>query len=155
MNTVKKAAVLTAAACAMVMSGAGVASADGNDGATAEAAAIGSPGFLSGNIFQLPINAPTNVCGNSLGLFGLLNPSFGNTCVNASVRGDRFRHRGEFRERGFCEEAGEWGGHDGFDRRDGFDGRDGRFCGRFHHRGDFGGREGFRGEGFRGEGGEH
>ncbi|MFG2143170.1 chaplin [Streptomyces sp. NPDC048696] len=27
-----------------------------------------SPGFLSGNLFQIPINIPINVCGNSIGI---------------------------------------------------------------------------------------
>jgi hypothetical protein len=51
--------------------------------ATAGAAAVpGSPGVLSGNIVQVPIDIPVNICGNSVNGIGLLNPSFGNTCVN-------------------------------------------------------------------------
>lgn len=46
-------------------------------------AAIGSPGVLSGNVIQIPINAPINACGNTVNVIGLLNPAFGNTCVNA------------------------------------------------------------------------
>ncbi|MET8556062.1 chaplin [Streptomyces sp. NPDC004959] len=49
----------------------------------AEGAAIGSPGVLSGNLLQVPVHVPLNVCGNSIDIIGLLNPSFGNTCVNA------------------------------------------------------------------------
>ncbi|MEU3776363.1 chaplin [Streptomyces sp. NPDC032472] len=52
--------------------------------ATAEGAAIGSPGVLSGNIVQVPIHIPVNVCGNTINIVGLLNPGFGNTCINAS-----------------------------------------------------------------------
>jgi hypothetical protein len=48
----------------------------------AKGAAIGSPGFLSGNVIQVPIHAPVNVCGNSIGLISILNPTFGNTCIN-------------------------------------------------------------------------
>ena len=48
----------------------------------ANGAAIGSPGFLSGNVVQVPIHIPVNVCGNTINVIGLLNPAFGNTCVN-------------------------------------------------------------------------
>ncbi|WSX47030.1 chaplin [Streptomyces sp. NBC_00963] len=50
--------------------------------AGAEGAAIGSPGVLSGNVIQVPIHVPVNVCGNSINVIALLNPAFGNTCVN-------------------------------------------------------------------------
>ncbi|NJA60876.1 chaplin [Streptomyces sp. NEAU-H3] len=49
----------------------------------AEGAAIGSPGVLSGNLLQVPVHVPLNVCGNSINVIGLLNPAFGNPCVNA------------------------------------------------------------------------
>ncbi|NEA39412.1 chaplin [Streptomyces sp. SID11233] len=49
----------------------------------AEGAAVGSPGVLSGNLVQVPVHVPLNVCGNSINVIGLLNPAFGNTCVNA------------------------------------------------------------------------
>ncbi|WSV72401.1 chaplin [Streptomyces sp. NBC_01012] len=48
----------------------------------AEAAAVGSPGVLSGNVVQVPVHIPVNVCGNTVNVIGLLNPAFGNTCVN-------------------------------------------------------------------------
>ncbi|MCX5234305.1 MULTISPECIES: chaplin [Streptomyces] len=50
--------------------------------AGAEGAAVGSPGVLSGNVVQVPVHIPVNVCGNSIDVIGLLNPAFGNTCVN-------------------------------------------------------------------------
>ncbi|MFF0017550.1 chaplin ChpD [Streptomyces sp. NPDC005374] len=50
--------------------------------AGAEAAAIGSPGVLSGNVVQVPIHVPVNVCGNTVNVIALLNPAFGNHCVN-------------------------------------------------------------------------
>ncbi|MFC8344593.1 chaplin ChpD [Streptomyces sp. NPDC057280] len=50
--------------------------------AGAEGAAIGSPGVLSGNVVQVPIHVPINVCGNSIDIIGLLNPAFGNVCIN-------------------------------------------------------------------------
>ncbi|MFF9036578.1 chaplin [Streptomyces sp. NPDC014892] len=50
--------------------------------AEAKGAAIGSPGVLSGNVVQVPIHIPVNVCGNSINIIGLLNPAAGNVCVN-------------------------------------------------------------------------
>ena len=42
-----------------------------------------SPGVLSGNELQVPIHTPINACGNTADIIALLNPAFGNTCVNA------------------------------------------------------------------------
>jgi hypothetical protein len=50
--------------------------------AEAKGAAIGSPGVLSGNVIQEPVHIPINLCGNSINFFALLNPTFGNVCVN-------------------------------------------------------------------------
>ncbi|MEU3299609.1 chaplin [Streptomyces sp. NPDC006678] len=44
--------------------------------------ATGSPGVLSGNVIQIPVHIPVNACGNSVNILALLNPAFGNTCVN-------------------------------------------------------------------------
>ncbi|GHE64123.1 chaplin [Streptomyces vinaceus] len=74
----KTTAVITATG-AILLAGAGIASAD----AGASGAAIGSPGVASGNAVQVPVHIPVNVCGNSVNVIGLLNPAFGNTCVNA------------------------------------------------------------------------
>lgn len=54
-------------------------------GATAEGTAHGSPGLLSGNQIQVPIDIPVNACGNSVTIGGLLNPVTGNTCENDSA----------------------------------------------------------------------
>ncbi|MCC0100323.1 chaplin [Streptomyces flavotricini] len=74
----KSTAVITATG-AILLAGAGIASAD----AGAQGAAIGSPGVASGNAVQVPVHVPVNVCGNTVNVVGLLNPAFGNTCVNA------------------------------------------------------------------------
>ena len=50
--------------------------------AGAEGAAVHSPGVLSGNVVQVPVHIPVNVCGNTVNVIALLNPAFGNTCVN-------------------------------------------------------------------------
>ncbi|MFF3685394.1 chaplin [Streptomyces sp. NPDC002187] len=77
MNRMKAAAVVAGVVLAL-----GGASAPAMADAGAEAAAVGSPGILSGNVLQLPIHAPLNLCGNSLGLIALLNPAAGNACLN-------------------------------------------------------------------------
>jgi len=51
-------------------------------GFSAEGKAVNSPGVVSGNVVQAPVHVPVNVCGNSINIVGLLNPTFGNTCVN-------------------------------------------------------------------------
>ncbi|MCQ4041668.1 chaplin [Streptantibioticus rubrisoli] len=51
-------------------------------GAQATAVAKGSPGVASGNVAQVPVDVPVNVCGNSVDVVGLLNPAFGNSCEN-------------------------------------------------------------------------
>lgn len=51
-------------------------------GASAEAVAEGSPGVVSGNTVQVPVDVPVNVCGNSVDVIGVLNPTFGNRCEN-------------------------------------------------------------------------
>ncbi|MFJ9693339.1 chaplin [Kitasatospora sp. NPDC101183] len=79
MRNFKKAAALSLAASGLVLGAAGGAFASSG----AEGVAAGSPGVLSGNQLQIPIHIPVNVCGNSINVIGLLNPAFGNTCVNA------------------------------------------------------------------------
>ncbi|MEU1708812.1 chaplin [Streptomyces sp. NPDC005706] len=58
------------------------------DGASAEGAATGSPGVISGNAIQVPVHIPLNVCGNTVNVVGLLNPSAGNACENGG-HGDK------------------------------------------------------------------
>jgi hypothetical protein len=48
----------------------------------ADGSAVNSPGVLSGNVVQVPVHVPINVCGNSLGVIALLNPAYGNACSN-------------------------------------------------------------------------
>ncbi len=74
----KKAAVVVAGVL-MAIGSAAPAMADSE----AEGAAVGSPGVLSGNLVQAPVHVPVNVCGNTVNAFALLNPAFGNACVNA------------------------------------------------------------------------
>ncbi|MDX2523617.1 chaplin [Streptomyces europaeiscabiei] len=72
----KSAAVVAGVIMAVGMATPAVADAE------AKGAAIGSPGVLSGNVVQVPVHIPINVCGNSISIIGLLNPAVGNVCVN-------------------------------------------------------------------------
>ncbi|MCQ6556716.1 chaplin [Streptomyces sp. C10-9-1] len=72
-----------AAVVAGIVMALGGAAAPAMADAGANGAAVGSPGVLSGNVIQVPIHIPVNVCGNSISVVGLLNPAFGNTCINA------------------------------------------------------------------------
>lgn len=76
---IKKVVATAAATGGLLLAGAGMAMADSG----AHGAAVHSPGVLSGNLVQVPVHVPVNVCGNTVNVIGLLNPAFGNTCVNA------------------------------------------------------------------------
>ncbi|MHC0430728.1 chaplin [Streptomyces sp. O3] len=78
MNSVKKAAVVVMGAGLAAGAAAGTAFAD----AGAQGAAVHSPGVGSGNVGQIPVHIPINVCGNTVNGIAALNPTFGNTCVN-------------------------------------------------------------------------
>ncbi|MEW2295695.1 chaplin [Streptomyces sp. NPDC006743] len=83
MSRIAKAAAVALGTGAVVISGAGLAMAD----AGAQGAAVGSPGVVSGNTIQVPVNIPVNLCGNTIDVIGVLNPAFGNTCANVGHLG--------------------------------------------------------------------
>ncbi|WP_328970923.1 chaplin [Streptomyces sp. NBC_00239] len=56
-------------------------------GAVAEGRGKDSPGVLSGNAVQLPVDLPVNVSGNSVNVVGVGNSSTGNTSVNGTEPG--------------------------------------------------------------------
>ncbi|SDD40574.1 chaplin ChpH [Streptomyces prasinopilosus] len=74
----KKVVAVAAATGGLVLAGAGMAAADSG----AQGAALNSPGVASGNVVQVPVHVPVNACGNTVSVIGLLNPAFGNACVN-------------------------------------------------------------------------
>ncbi|MEU3529620.1 chaplin ChpH [Streptomyces sp. NPDC038707] len=74
----KKVVAAAAATGGLVLAGAGLAVADSG----AQGAAVGSPGVVSGNVIQAPVHVPVNVCGNTIDVVGVLNPAFGNVCIN-------------------------------------------------------------------------
>ena len=90
-NTVNVVALLNPAfgnSCANVDSGKGHHR-DG-DGASADGVAAHSPGLLSGNLTQVPVHIPLNVCGNTVNGAAALNPAMGNRCANVS--GSHHKH---------------------------------------------------------------
>ena len=76
----KSAAVV--AGLVLALGGAAPAFADTGTGTSAHGVAVGSPGFLSGNVVQIPVNAQVNFCANPITVIGALNPVFGATCIN-------------------------------------------------------------------------
>ncbi|GGO51661.1 MULTISPECIES: chaplin ChpH [Streptomyces] len=75
---IKKVVAAAVATGGLVLAGAGVAAADSG----AQGAAVHSPGVVSGNVVQVPVHVPVNACGNTISVIGVLNPAFGNYCVN-------------------------------------------------------------------------
>jgi hypothetical protein len=75
---IQKVVAAAAATGGLVLAGAGLAVAD----AGAQGAAVNSPGVVSGTVRQVPVPVPVHVCGHTISVIGLLNPAFGNTCVN-------------------------------------------------------------------------
>ncbi|MFE1171402.1 chaplin [Streptomyces sp. NPDC058773] len=71
-----KSALVTAGACALVLGGAGFAGADSGAGG----AALDSPGVVSGNNIQIPIQIPVQACGNTISIIGVFNPAVGVPC---------------------------------------------------------------------------
>ncbi|MGI5337018.1 chaplin [Streptomyces sp. CA-181903] len=74
----KKVVATAAATGGLVLTGAGLAAAAGG----AQGAAVNSPGVASGNVVQIPVSVPVNLCGNTVNVVGVLNPTHGNICVN-------------------------------------------------------------------------
>ncbi len=85
---IKKVIAASAATGGLLLASAGTTVADTG----AQGAAVGSPGILSGNLLQLPIHIPTNVCGNTIDIVGLLNPAFGNKCANIEASSHARHH---------------------------------------------------------------
>ena len=77
----RKGLITMAAAGGVLALSGGYAHAD----AGAAGGASNSPGVLSGNSVQIPVEVPVNVCGNTVNVVGLLNPAAGNECENDST----------------------------------------------------------------------
>ena len=81
MKRVTRNGVIALAAASGAIAVAGPVYAD----STADGAAVGSPGLISGNGIQLPVHIPVNVCGDTVNVVGLLNPAMGNSCANTGA----------------------------------------------------------------------
>ncbi|MFD7440291.1 chaplin [Streptomyces sp. NPDC059909] len=55
---------------------------NGGGGAVAEGSGKDSPGVISGNVIQLPVDVPVNVTGNSVNVVGIGNAAHGNSSSN-------------------------------------------------------------------------
>ncbi|MFE9622774.1 chaplin family protein [Streptomyces sp. NPDC006527] len=60
----------------------------------ANGSAVGSPGLISGNAVQVPVHVPVNLCGNTVNVVGLLNPTAGNACANVDSAAEHGRAGG-------------------------------------------------------------
>lgn len=89
MSRFAKAAALTVTAGAALAATTGIAAADSG----ANGAAANSPGVASGNLIQVPVHIPINVCGNTIDVIAALNPTFGNTCANVDVIKQEEHHK--------------------------------------------------------------
>ncbi|MEU4462726.1 chaplin [Streptomyces sp. NPDC024017] len=92
-QTLSRGMVAAAAATGILSLCGGAAFAD----TSADGVTKGSPGALSGNTVQAPVEVPVNACGNSVDVIAALNPSFGNSCANEA---DADGGDGEDRSRG-------------------------------------------------------
>ena len=120
MSRMRKAAAVAVLVGGMMLGGAGVASADAN----AFGEASNSPGVLSGNVVQIPVSIPINVCGNSVDVVGALNPAFGNSCSNGEEHGNGPSHEGWHHNLGWNHEGWHqagWYHHEGDDHGRGDD----------------------------------
>ena len=99
-QVLNKSMFVMAAASGILTAVGGYAHAD----ASAEGAAVNSPGVGSGNVAQVPVHIPVNACGNTVNAAALLNPSFGNECANIGSA------------KGHHDEGSEQSDHQGEDR---------------------------------------
>ena len=77
--SIRKSFVAAAFAAVAILGTAGTAAASGAD---AIGGASDSPGLLSGNNIQTPVNLGLNVCGDNTGILSALLETEGTVCVN-------------------------------------------------------------------------
>ncbi|AZM54520.1 hypothetical protein DMA15_19735 [Streptomyces sp. WAC 01529] len=78
--------MLSAAAATSILSLSGTSAFADSE---ASGQASGSPGVLSGNSVQAPLEVPVNICGNSVNGVGAANPAAANKCANTSTPAGR------------------------------------------------------------------
>ncbi|MFE8018446.1 chaplin [Streptomyces antibioticus] len=107
-HVTRKSLMTVAAATGVIAAAGGYAHADSG----ANGAATDSPGVLSGNSVQAPVNVPVNACGNTIDVVGILNPTFGNSCANKGGGGSGGGYGGDQRSHGGHKGQGQ-GQHSG------------------------------------------
>ncbi|MGW3988582.1 chaplin [Streptomyces sp. NPDC004830] len=131
-QTLNRGMVAAAAATGILTLCGGAALADTSaDGVTA-----GSPGAVSGNNVQVPVEVPVNACGNTVDVAAALNPAFGNSCATDSDGGEgrhaherhdssgTSAHEDDDTSRGHTEDAPSGGGYGDEEHGDGGYGED-------------------------------
>ncbi|WP_326019312.1 chaplin family protein [Streptomyces endophyticus] len=83
-QVMRKGLITVAAASGVLAVTGGYAHAD----SSANGSSSDSPGVLSGNSVEAPVDVPVNACGNTINVVGLLNPASGNDC-GGSGGGDK------------------------------------------------------------------
>lgn len=123
-HVTRKSLMTMAAATGVIAAAGGYAHAD----SAANGSATDSPGVLSGNSVQAPVNIPVNVCGNTIDVVGALNPSFGNSCANkggGAPSGGYGEHRGGSSGSQAGSPGGGYGGDQGGDEGGSYGGSQG------------------------------
>jgi hypothetical protein len=85
---VKKGLLLPLAAGSLMAGGAGTAAAA--DSATAEGTAADSPGAVSGNVAQVPVDVPIAVCGDAVAASGIETEAEDNGCFSDDTTAKAF-----------------------------------------------------------------
>lgn len=83
MRQVTRKGLITAAAAGGVLATFSGGTAFADQGV--QGSAGNSPGAISGNNVQAPVNAPITVCGNTVNVIGVLNPASGASCQNGGT----------------------------------------------------------------------
>ncbi|MFF2807214.1 chaplin [Streptomyces sp. NPDC058000] len=102
MSRITRITAMAALAAGTALCGSSAAFADSH----AAGSAVRSPGVISGNLVQIPVDVPINLCGNTANFIGVLNPAFGNTCINASFQEHEEGHHGRRHHHDEGEEGG-------------------------------------------------
>ncbi|MER5476504.1 chaplin family protein [Streptomyces sp. NPDC002734] len=115
-HVTRKGLMTVAAATGVIAAAGGQAHADAHAGGST----ANSPGVLSGNTVQVPVNIGVDVCGNTVNVVGLLNPAAGNGCAIGGGSHGSGKHGGG-------KHGGQQGGgqHGGGKHRGGHDGHGG------------------------------
>ncbi|MFD8814656.1 chaplin [Streptomyces sp. NPDC059627] len=77
---IRSLAVTGALAATLALAGGTAAFAD--NGANAAGTASNSPGVVSGNVIEVPVSIPVNLCGDTVDVIGLLNPAAASACTS-------------------------------------------------------------------------